>query len=124
MNSIMINGNEYPLAEYIQRDMEENSIQIKEVKNRVKLGWSYYEAVNVPKNMTLKTYRELKRKGKIQNCKFFKLQSKLIKQEKLKKPYLYNVPQQHTESEYAKTLFKNNSIARVKTDLYGQPQLV
>lgn len=38
-----------------------------------------------------------------------------------KKPHLFNVPQKHKRSIYARSL-ENNLIARVKTDSYGRVQ--
>ena len=38
-----------------------------------------------------------------------------------KKPHLFNVPQKHKRSIYARSL-ENNLIARVKTDCYGRVQ--
>lgn len=94
------------------------------IRNRLLNDWTVHEAHTAPKGVRLEDYREA------QNINY--LQSKARKtRERLRdekhreeRPWLYDgTKQKHGRGKYTKELMRNNAIAKVKVDMYGNVQL-
>ncbi|MGW7889965.1 hypothetical protein [Staphylococcus xylosus] len=118
---IHINGKNYIITALDIRAMKENYINLPTFKKRIMLGWTMEQAVNVPKNMRLKTYLQIQKdKEKISPYELYKLEKLYAL-----KPHLKNVKQPPYErSYYTKKLMNENIFAKVKTDIYGNVQLL
>ena len=122
-NTISIKGVNYPLTPNIVRDMKFSGVTRDVLRERVKKGWTYHQAVNIPKGGNIKDYNKaIANKKNMLDKKAEYYENK----RRQNKPYLYDeTPQPPFEnSEYAKHLCENHLIARLKTDSYGNTQLI
>lgn len=117
---IRINGVDYPYDMTIREAMELNCVTQTTMRDRIKDGWSLYQAVNAPKGMSLKQFKKRER-NRIKSNKEYLAYQKL----KDKKPHLFDgTPQVHPRSKHVSNDMKNHAIARLKTDVYGNTQLI
>ncbi|MBO1213799.1 hypothetical protein J3T78_04570 [Staphylococcus nepalensis] len=113
-----IKGENYEMAEKLD-------ITDKLIRNRLLNRWTLAEACQVPKGMKredlvyinyAKQYEEDNKEAK---------QNYHDEKQREERPWLYDgTPQNHDRGKYTKELMRNNAIAKVKVDMYGNVQLV
>ena len=117
---IRINGVDYPYDKTIREGMELNGITQVIMRERIKKGWTLYQAVNAPKGMSLKEFKK-REQQKLKSRREY-LEYQMLKD---KKPHLFDgTPQQHSRGKYVSSDMKHRTIARIKTDIYGNVQLI
>lgn len=122
-DTISIKGVNYPLTPSILKDMEFSGVTRGVLRERIKNGWTFHQAVNIPIGRSLKDYQQSKAEKKAESDKKSEFYENKKRQDK---PHLYDgTPQPPYEnSKYAKHLCENHLIARLITDSYGRTQLI
>ncbi|MGW7889962.1 SA1788 family PVL leukocidin-associated protein [Staphylococcus xylosus] len=122
MNKIRVGNMEYPLTEEMKADLEASGVSIHLMRMRLKKNWSLFKAINVPPGMTIEEFEKhgIKKSNLLSRKQL--LEYELLKN---KKPHLFDgTPQTHKRSEYVSNEMKHYAIARLKTDIYGDTQLI
>lgn len=120
MSKILVKGIEYPYDDKIKADMEASGVSFYILKTRLEKKWTLYQAVNTPKGMSLEEFKR-KNLARIRSLRERSDYQRL----KDKKPHLFDgTPQLHSCSRYVSNDMQNHAIARLKTDIYGNVQLI
>ena len=95
------------MTEKDEKKMEENFIDIYVVRQRIKKGWDYNEAIEAPAGMRRKEWNALKRMERVESLKE-RIQRRRMEELRRKKPHLFNVPQKHGRGKWCSHLMEND----------------
>ncbi|OEL06883.1 hypothetical protein AST13_02265 [Staphylococcus xylosus] len=117
---IRINGVDYPYTKSIRDAMEISRISQPLMRERVKKGWTLYQAVNVPKGTTLEAFKQQKQRECQSRREYLTYQ--IFKD---KKPHLFDgTPQHHSRDVYVSKLMSTSVFPEIKIDTFNNVQLV
>ena len=107
MRNIRVGKQTFVMTEKDEKKMEENFIDIYVVRQRIKKGWDYNEAIEAPAGMRRKEWNALKRMERVESLKE-RIQRRRMEELRRKKPHLFNVPQKHGRGKWCSHLMEND----------------
>lgn len=103
-----VKGIEYRLYPVHLKKMEEENIQLANVRTRLVDGWYLEDAVEAPIGMRRKEWLNLKEDVVGEETLKEKLERYRTERLKRNKPHLFNVPQKHSRGKWCKYLMEND----------------
>ncbi|RIM85061.1 hypothetical protein BU107_12940 [Staphylococcus xylosus] len=125
MKPIRIKDKTFHVTEKYKAKAESLNIGQSSIRTRLKNGWTIEEAHTVPIRVSLDDYREAQFILQMQSEA--KKVKETLKEErhKQKRPWLYDgTPQQHSRSIHVEKLMHTSAFPKIKTDTYGNTQLI
>lgn len=113
MKNIRVGKQTFVVTEKDEMKMEESGVNMYGVRQRIKKGWAYNDAIEAPVGMRSKEWKALKRMERLSEIEENlslkeRLQRRRMETLKRKKPHLFNVPQKHPRGKWCKHLMEND----------------
>ncbi|MFW3641863.1 SA1788 family PVL leukocidin-associated protein [Staphylococcus caprae] len=113
MRNIRVGKQTFVMTEKDEKKMEENFIDIYVVRQRIKKGWDYNEAIEAPAGMRRKEWDKLKRMERLNEMEEAeslkeRIQRRRMEELRRKKPHLFTVAQKHGRGKWCSHLMKND----------------
>ncbi|MET9551205.1 SA1788 family PVL leukocidin-associated protein, partial [Streptomyces sp. NPDC006627] len=103
-----VKGIEYRLYPVHLKKMDEENIQLANVRTRLVDGWYLEDAVEAPVGMRRKEWLILKKDVVKKETLKEKLERYRTERLKRNKPHLFNVPQKHSRGKWCEYLMEND----------------
>ena len=113
MRNIRVGKQTFVVTEKDEMKMKESGVNMYGVRQRIKKGWDFYDAIEAPVVMRLIEWNALKRMERLEEMREVeslkeRIQRRRTEELRRKKPHLFNVPQKHTRSDYCSYLMEND----------------
>ena len=113
MRNVRVGKQTFVMTEKDEMKMKESGVNMYGVRQRIKKGWDFYDAIEEPVGMRRKEWNALKRMEQLEEMREVeslkeRIQRRRMEELRRKKPHLFNVPQKHTRSDYCSYLMEND----------------
>lgn len=113
MRNVRVGKQTFVMTEKDEMKMKESGVNMYGVRQRIKKGWDFYDAIEAPVGMRRKEWNALKRMERLEEMREVeslkeRIQRRRTEELRRKKPHLFNVPQKHTRSDYCSYLMEND----------------
>ena len=113
MKNIRVGKQTFVMTEKDEMKMKESGVNMFSLRQRIKKGWDYNEAIEAPAGMRRKELDKLKRMERLNEMEEAeslkeRIQRRRMEELRRKKPHLFNVPQKHGRGKWCKHLMEND----------------
>ena len=107
MRNVRVGKQTFVMTEKDEMKMKESGVNMYGVRQRIKKGWDFYDAIEAPVGMRRKEWNALKRMERAESLKE-RIQRRRTEELRRKKPHLFNVLKKHPRGKWCKHLMEND----------------
>lgn len=117
MRNVRVGKQTFVMTEKDEMKMKESGVNMYGVRQRIKKGWDFYDAIEAPVGMRRKEWNALKRMERLEEMREVeslkeRIQRRRTEELRRKKPHLFNVPQKHPRGKWCTYLMENDIFPR------------